>query len=384
MSQTPPDTTAAALAESLERHRAILDTAVDGIITISDHGIIESFNHAAERMFGYEAAEVIGRNINLLMPEPYRSGHDGYVHNYVVGGEPKIIGIGREVEGLRKDRSVFPMDLAVGEVRLADRRLFTGITRDISYRKAMELEARRRLNDLAHASRLAALGEMASGLAHEVNQPLTAIISHASACLRMLAGGRADAELMQDSLQQIARQGERAGEVIKRLRSFVQKGEMEFRLNDLNTMARDVLWLLGYEIKAAQIAIVLELSDALPHAQMDRVQIEQVVFNLVRNAIEAMQAAAERPPILTLKTSIGEWRGRPAVRFCVQDNGPGFGVLEPARLFEPYFTTKADGLGQGLAICRSIIEAHDGQIGAEPADGGGARFQFLLPMEQPA
>jgi len=372
----------AALAESLERHRAILDTAVDGIITISDRGIIESFNHAAERMFGYAAEEVIGLNINFLMPEPYRSGHDAYVKNYLDSGRPKIIGIGREVEGLRKNGTVFPMDLAVGEVHLPGRRLFTGITRDISSRRAVENEARRRLNELAHASRLTALGEMATGLAHEVNQPLTAIISHASACLRMLAGGRGDAETMRDSLQQIARQGERAGEVIKRLRSFVQKGEMRFAFGELNVVVRDVMWLMGHEIKTGAVEIHLRLDPELPQAEMDRVQIEQVVFNLARNALDALKNRGKPIGSIALTTSIGEWRARPAVRFCIEDDGPGFGELEPAKLFESYFTTKADGVGQGLSICRSIIEAHDGHVWAEQGGGGGARFQFLLPVLQ--
>jgi len=372
----------AALAEALERHRAILDTAVDGIITIDDRGIIESFNHAAERMFGYAADEVIGHNIRLLMPQPYRRDHDQYIENYLSTGQARIIGIGREVEGLRKDGTVFPMDLAVGAVHLPERLLFTGITRDISDRKAVEAEGRRRLNDLAHTSRLTALGEMATGLAHEVNQPLTAIISHASACLRMLGSGHADEALMRESLQQIARQGERAGEVIKRLRGFVRKGEMAFREDDLNTVVRDVLWLVGHEIKAAQIEVDLQLEDNLPAAQMDRVQIEQVVFNLVRNAIEAMAQTPAAQRRLTLYTSSAQWREAPAIRFCVQDSGPGFGGLDPARLFDAYFTTKPDGLGQGLSICRSIIETHDGHIAAEVSDSGSARLQFVLPQVQ--
>lgn len=382
----PPlsEATALALAESLERYRAILDTAVDGIITISDAGIIESFNRAAERMFGYAAHEVIGKNISSLMPEPYRSQHDRYIGRYLATHEARIIGIGREVEGLRKNGSTFPMDLAVGEVRLPGRRLFTGITRDISQRKAIEAEARRRLNDLAHTARLAALGEMATGLAHEVNQPLTAIITQASACLRLIASGRADAELLRDSLQQIARQGERAAEVIKRLRSFVQKGEMAFVHGSLNAVVRDVLWLLAHEIRSAQVDIELQLAADLPDVQMDRVQIEQVVFNLVRNAIEAMQQRPGMQNRLWLGTALSRWRERDAVRFSVQDNGPGFGERQADQLFEPYFTTKPDGIGQGLAICRSIIDSHEGHIEAEPIAAGGARFSFVLPLRQTA
>lgn len=372
------------LAVSMEHYRAILDTAVDGIVTIDEHGLIESFNRSAERMFGYAADEVIGRNISVLMPEPYRSRHDGYLGAYVSTGKARIIGIGREVEGLRKDGSVFPMDLAVGEVHLPGRRLFTGITRDISDRKAVEAEARRRLNDLAHVSRLAAMGEMATALAHEVNQPLTAIISHASACLRILASNRADPqllqELLQDSLTQIARQGERAGEVIKRLRRFVRKSEMEFLADDLNSIVRDVLWLVGHELRASSAQVELQLAVDLPPVTMDRVQIEQVVFNLIRNALEALAGVPEPRRCVRVTTMRGERGGRATAVCRVEDRGTGFAGVEPSKLFEPYFTTKPSGLGQGLAICRSILEAHEGGLGAEAGVPDGACFEFWLPL----
>jgi two-component system sensor kinase FixL len=275
------------------------------------------------------------------------------------------------------------MELAVGEVHLPGRRLFTGITRDISSRRALEVEARRRLAELAHVSRLAAMGEMATVLAHEVNQPLTAIISHATACLRLIARGKAEDGLLTESLTQIARQGERAGEVIKRLRRFVSKAEMEFRPSDLNATVRDVLWLLGHELRGARVEMTLELQGDLPMPAMDAVQIEQVVFNLVRNALEALGTLPEGQPrrlrLATTATDDGE-----GVALTVEDDGPGFPGIEPAQLFEPYFTTKAGGLGQGLAICRSIIEAHAGRIDAEAAEPRGARFRFVLPLSQPA
>jgi len=281
------------------------------------------------------------------------------------------------------------MDLSVGEVHLANRRLFTGITRDISDRKAAEANAQRRLNDLAHVSRVATMGAMATALAHEVNQPLTAIISHATACLRLLNAQRPlgtesppdslDAQL-QDSLAQIARQGERAGEVIRQLRRFVRKSEMEFHDHQLNAVAREVLSLLAHEIRESKAQIEFDLAPGLPDVPMDRVQIEQVVFNLVRNALEAMSAVPEDQRRIWLRTSAFVRDGKAAVGFCVEDRGPGFAGIEPSRLFEPYFTTKASGMGQGLAICRSILEAHEGGISASPADPYGARFQFWLPV----
>lgn len=370
------------LRESLERHRAILDTAVDGIITISEAGLIESFNRAAERIFGYRADEVIGRNVSMLMPEPDRGRHDSYVSNYVQTGRARVIGIGREVTGLRRDGSTFPMDLAIGEVHLPNRRLFTGITRDISDRKAAELEARRRLDDLAHVSRLASMGELASTLAHEVNQPLTAIVTHASACLRMMASGDADFELLRDSMTQIARQGERAGEVIRHIRSFVRKGEIVFAPVRLDRIVREVLWLLGNEISNAGVQVATDLPQQLPAVQAGRVEIEQVVFNLVRNALDALAEVPEARRSMLLRAAVTTLDGVPAVQLWVEDSGSGFGERAPGSLFEAYFTTKDHGLGQGLAICRSLVDAHQGRIWAEARSTGGASFTFVLPLGQ--
>ncbi|WP_428309996.1 two-component system sensor histidine kinase NtrB [Hydrocarboniphaga sp.] len=372
------------LQESLELYRAILDTAIDGIITIDERGRIESFNQAAERIFGYAAPDVLGSNISRLMPKPYRSQHDANLGRYLATGERRIIGRGREVQGQRRDGSVFPMELAVGEVQLEGRKLFTGITRDISDRKMVEEQARHRLNELAHVSRLAAMGEMATALAHEVNQPLTAIISHATACMRMLGhlpvGSESLQEVLIDSLTQISRQGERAAEVIKRLRSFVRKGEMEFRAESINAVVHDVLWLAGHECRAASVTVELNLQEPLPRVAMDRIQIEQVVFNLLRNSIEAVSGLPEERRCVRIRTRLSEQDGHAQVVCSLEDQGSGFSGEAAERLFEPYYTTKTNGLGQGLSICQSILEAHSGHILAERLDPVGARFSFWLPL----
>lgn len=372
------------LEESLELCRAILDTAIDGIITIDELGRIQSFNKAAERIFGYSAADVLGSNISRLMPEPFRSRHDADLGHYLVTGEQHVIGRGREVQGQRRNGSVFPMELAVGEAHLAGRKLFTGITRDISDRKMVEEQARHRLNELAHVSRLAAMGEMATALAHEVNQPLTAIISHATACMRMLGhlpvGSESLQEVLIDSLTQISRQGERAGEVIKRLRSFVRKGEMEFRAESINSVVHDVLWLAGHECRAASVTVELNLQEPLPRVSMDRIQIEQVVFNLLRNAMEAVAGLPGDRRRIRIDTQLSDQRGQASVVCSLEDKGPGFASEAAERLFEPYYTTKTNGLGQGLSICQSILEAHSGRIAAERLQPVGARFSFWLPL----
>lgn len=367
------------LNEALDLHQAILDTAVDGIITIGEDGLIQSFNRAAERIFGYRAAEVLGRNLSMLMPQPYRAEHDRYLDSYLRTRRKKIIGLGREVEGLRKDGTVFPLELAVGEVAASGRRVFAGIIRDITDRRQAELESRRRLDELAHLTRLHSMGDLAAGLAHEINQPLTAILGHSRACLRMIDAGTADLPLLRESMQQIARQGERAAEVIRRLRRYVEKGEIERQPSELSASVREVLGLLQHEIKELAVQVRLKEASALPPLLLDRIQIEQVLVNLVRNALEAMKDAQVPAPELELTITLSE---APAgVRLSVCDNGPGFGERAVEQLFAPFFTTKSQGLGQGLSICRRIVDAHGGRIWAEPNQPKGATFHLWLPLQ---
>ncbi|MDR3417464.1 MAG: PAS domain S-box protein [Nevskia sp.] len=368
----------AELTDALDRQQAILDTAVDGILTIDETGLIQSFNRAAERIFGYRAGEVVGRNVSMLMPQPYRAEHDGYLHNYQTTRRKKIIGIGREVEGLRKDGTTFPLELAVGEVVVSGQRIFTGIIRDITDRKQIELEARRRQDELAHLTRVHSMGDLAAGLAHEINQPLTAILGHSRACLRMIGAGTADMDLLRESMEQIARQGERAAEVIRRLRKYVEKGEIEKQPSDLPASVQEVLGLLQHELREHGVRVQVKAPSYLPPLLLDRVQIEQVLVNLVRNAVEAMAEARVEGPELELVLVQSE---APAgVRTSVVDNGPGFGAKQPDDLFAPFFTTKKSGLGQGLSICRRIVDAHGGRIWAESNQPRGAVFHVWLPL----
>lgn len=368
------------LGEALDRHQGILDTAVDAIITIDQSGRIDSFNRAAERIFGYRASEVLGRNVSTLMPSPYRERHDDFLRNYLSTRRKKIIGIGREVEGLRKDGTVFPMELAVGEVMLSSGRSFTGIVRDISDRKATEQESRRRLDELAHIMRLRSMGELAAGLAHEINQPLTAIVSSAQACHRLLAAGDIDVELMMDSFRQIARQGERAAEVIRRLRRHVEKGELEKQPHDLGSSVHEVLALFAHELSTRKVDIDLEVPAQLPLVLVDRVQIEQVIVNLIRNALDAMAAVPQEQRGLRIALRAEFDDGQGGLLLAVEDRGSGIAPDIAERLFEPFQTTKPDGLGQGLAICRRIVEAHEGRIWASAGQVSGALFQVWLPI----
>ncbi|MDX1513440.1 MAG: PAS domain S-box protein [Gammaproteobacteria bacterium] len=363
-------------AEREARLQAILDTAVDGIVTIDERGIIESLNAATERIFGYTSAELIGHNVKMLMPAPYRDNHDRFIENYLRTGDRKIIGIGREVEGRRKDGSEFPLDLAVSEFRVGDKRRFMGLMRDISDRKRAEREARRHLDELAHASRLSALGEMATGIAHEVNQPLAAIVSYAQACLNMLESENADRAVVKDALEQIANQGRRAGDIVHQLRQLVRKDSAVRAPVDINLSVRNVLTLISHELRAASAVLTVNLGDGLPRVTADRVQIEQVVLNLVRNAIEAVSQKGSSGGKVRVETAPTPEGG---VWVRVSDNGPGPGEEPPERLFETFYTTKPTGLGVGLSISRSIIESHGGRLRAERNPAGGLDVHFILP-----
>jgi two-component system sensor kinase FixL len=360
--------------EDAAQLRAILDTVPEGLIIIDERGIVQSFSAAAERMFGYAAAEVLGRNVNMLMPSPYREHHDGYIARYLASGERRIIGLGRVVTGQRKDGSNFPIELAVGEVEGAGRRLFTGFVRDLSeqqrtLRRLQELQA-----ELAQVSRLTEMGQMAAGLAHEVNQPLTAAANYLQAGRRLL-GGEAEAGRVAGILDQAAAQIARAAALIGRLRGFVRREEGERRAENLRAVIEEAAALALVGAQRHGVRVRLQVAADLPAVVADKVQIQQVVVNLLRNAVEAMAESARRE--LTVAAEAGA-EGMVVVR--IADTGPGIAAAIAGRLFQPFVTTKTQGLGVGLWICRSIVEGHGGRLWAEPNSEGGAVFSFTLPV----
>ena len=369
-----------ALHEAHQLNQAILETAVDGIICIDMRGRIAVFNPAAEKIFGYSAAEVLGSNITVLMPEPFHSKHDDYLRRYAETGVKQIIGSGREVVGRRKDGSQFPLDLAVGEIPLpGGHTMLAGMVRDITERKLAEQEAKRRLDELAQVARLSLMGEMASGLAHEINQPLAAIVNYAHACRRLLQAGRAEPEVLLDTLEQIARQGQRAGEIVSHLRQFIHRGKTERTMVNINAVVSDVIDLLQHEIEAQRVALQLDLDGSLPAHAMDRIQIEQVILNLVKNAIDAMRAMAQDARRLHIRTRRHDG-AQEAVEVIVSDTGEGLPKEGDRPGVHPLFTTKPNGIGVGLSISRSIVRTHGGRLWAEPNQQAGARFHFTLPI----
>lgn len=491
------------LWEADELFQALIATVVDGIVVIDPEGFVQVYNAACTRLFGYLPQEVIGQNVSMLMPEPYRAEHDGYISHHRKTGERRVIGVGREVMGRRKDGSTFPMYLSVGEGRLHDQRFFVGIIRDLSeiktqtearqrsdrlraqivdssddaiisktldgtitswnpsaerifgfsageaigrniailfppellaeeekimarvragqeiepfetvrrgkdgrditvrlsvapirdgmgrvigaskisrdvtQRKQAELQTEKLQSELAHVARLSAMGQMSAAIAHELNQPLTAVTNYVKAAHRMLGADQLTEHQIasaRDAMEKAASQTLRAGSIIRSLREFVEKRDSEKTCENINAVVRKAVMLSVVGSASNDIEVVLELSPEVSPVMVDEIQIQQVVVNLIRNSIEAMAAVATR------KITITTAQEDPAqVSIVIRDTGPGLAAEVRQRLFQPFVTTKKQGMGIGLMICQSIIEAHGGSIRSLTEPSGGATFQIQLP-----
>jgi two-component system sensor kinase FixL len=487
--------------------QALLDAAADAIILISHDGIIEVFNQAASRLFGYTPAEALGCNVSMLMTGQHLEQHDGYLSRYLRTGASHIIGVGREVPARRKDASVFPAFLSVGRIAGSEPPRFVGFIHDITLRRealaaaqresdranqyleaaqtilvaldrahrvtlinrkgceilnrdersllgidwfetivppgqrakaALEMDAlaqcepqqphhceypvraangelrliawrcvglqdhtgtvtgilcsgddvtesRRAEKEaveaqerMMHVSRLATMGEMASGISHELNQPLTAIANYAQACVRLLAVPNPELTDVRDALEQIAGQALRAGEIIRRLRSLVRKRQSQRELSDVNDLIRELNALARADARSNDVRIILELAADLPPVSLDRIQIQQVLLNLLRNSIDALDSipATEREVIIRSGSSAtGE------VFVEIADRGVGIAAEMLPQLFTPFATNKPDGTGLGLAISRTIMEAHRGRLDHRGNRPRGAVFTVTLPVE---
>lgn len=354
--------------------RSILDTVPDGMIVIDEEGRIVFFSAAAERMFGYREADLAGENVSTLMPSPDREKHDGYLEHYLTTGERRIIGIGRVTTARRRDGSTFPIELSVGEARYAGKRLFTGFIRDLTERQETEKRLHNVQDELAHVARVTEMGTLATSIAHELNQPLTAIANYVETASEMLADPAfEDSDIIREALDECAAQAVRAGQVVRRLRDFIARGETERQIVPLARLVNEAsalaLLSAGSEMLDFRVSIA---DDQL--VLVDRIQVQQVFLNLIKNAIEAMQDS----PFKRL-----EVQSRPPsggmIHVTVMDSGPGLPSAIAADLFSPFRSTKSSGMGLGLSICRTIVEAHEGRIWIEPSPLGGAAFHFTLP-----
>ena len=357
---------------------AILATVPDPMIVIDKHGEITSFSSTAQALFGYTEEEVLGENVKMLMPEPHRSMHDGFMQHYFQTGEKRIIGIGRLVEGMKKDGSHFPMDLSVGEARTGDHKAFTGFIRDLTEKFEAEARMQELQAELLHTSRLSAVGTLASALAHELNQPLTAIANYMAVGRDLISESKPETiSLLREALDEAGKEALRAGKIVRRLRDFVSKGEIESRILSLTNLINDAttLGLVGAREKGVSWSI--EIEPDIDNVLADRVQIQQVMVNLMRNAIEAMAESPSKHLSIRARPL-----GREQVEISVADSGHGVPDELIGQLFQPFITTKAQGMGLGLSICRTIVEAHGGHLSVQSEDGGGTTFTFTLRRAQ--
>ncbi|HEX7036885.1 MAG TPA: PAS domain S-box protein [Pseudomonadales bacterium] len=358
---------------------AILETAVDAIIMIDEGGIVETFNRAATELFGYEPEEVIGKSVNMLMPEPHRSRHDQYMRRYMETGEKRIIGIGRELHAQHRSGRLIPIYLAVNEIHVHGRRRFTGVIRDMSEQQATREALAEQRERLAHVGRLSTMGEMTASIAHEINQPLTAISMYAQSSLKLIQRGDYDPAKLAAALEKLNTQSLRAGAIIERIQRFARAQESKRELLDLNLLLKELVKLAEGDARIHDVTITFDLADNLPMVYCDAIQIQQVALNLIRNAIDAMKDInLERGNAMSiLSRAIGDH-----VEVAVSDQGPGVAPDQVKLLFKPFHTTKKDGMGMGLSICRTIIAEHGGELSFRNNPDGGATFYFTLPIPQ--
>ncbi len=361
---------------------ALLDATVDAIVVCNRKGIIIRFNKAAEQMFGYSSVEVLGKSLNCLVQGADAEHHDEYVRKYVETGVRKIIGIGREVRASHRDGSTFPAALSVGEARVNNRIRFVGLMRDLSEEKRIQEEALRHREQMMHTSRLTTMGEMAAAIAHEVNQPLSAIATYTAACVRLLNQDRDNRDDITSALEEIGVQAHRAGEVIQRMRHFTRSREFARGAVNIHSLIQEILALAELDANANSVELTINVADDLPKLTVDGVQIQQVILNLLRNGVDAMAET----PVGQRKLGLNVYlESAEMVRFDISDRGQGVSEEAQKKLFTPFFTTKKLGMGMGLAICRSIISTHGGKLdyynnpksGDNP--GIGATFFFTLP-----
>jgi PAS domain S-box-containing protein len=384
-----------ALRDSEARTHAILATAVDAVVVIDEHGIVETFNAAAERMFGFTAEEITGRNVNLLMPEPYRGEHDGYMANYLRTGVKKIIGIGREVAGRRKDGTVFPVDLAVSEARLGERRVFVGIVRDLTERKRVEealRDSNRQLENamaalqargdeikamsqqLWQAAKLAAVGELAASIAHELNNPLAIVSLRVESLLAQTAAD----DPRRRGLEIVEQEVERMANLVANLLQFSRRGQPRVSTVDVSEDLVKTLELVHRHLRTHRIKVVQEFAPDMPVIQADRQQLRQVFLNLLTNASDAMPNGGT----LTVRVKGGSLDNRPALVLEFSDTGVGIAPENLPKVLEPFFTTKEEGKGTGLglAICRRAVQEHSGTIQVSSELSKGTCVRITLPL----
>ena len=369
------DITARKQAE--ERFRLVVEAAPNAMILIDANGAILLVNGQAEVVFGYDRRELIGKPAELLLPERYRSEHIAHLRGDGANPVSRPMGAERELFGLRKDGSEIPIEAGLNPIRTSDGTLVLASIVDMTERRQAEAQADRQRSELARLSRATLLGELSGSLAHELNQPLTSILSNAQAAQRFLAGERPDLDEVREILADIVSDDKRAGEVIRRLRLLLKKGEAQHQELDLNEVVQDVLKLVRSDLVHNDVVVDTRLASSLPKVKGDVVQLQQVILNLIVNGCDAMADNGKLDRRLSVTT---ENNGDEGICVSVADLGCGVPPDRAEKVFEPFYTTKPHGTGLGLSICRTIVAAHAGKLWVSNNKGRGASFHLSLPQ----
>lgn len=361
-----------------ERFRLLVEASPSGILLVNTEGRMVLVNAMAERLFGYSREELIGQTVEMLVPERLRGAHSGHRTGFFTAPMARAMGAGRELFARRKDGTEFPVEIALNPIQSEEGILTLTVILDTTARKQAEAEAQWQRTELAHVGRVSTMGALAGSLAHELNQPLSAILSNAQAGSRFLNAPIPDLTEVRGALEDIAQDTKRAGEVIRQMRALVKKDEPRLAPLNPNRVISDVVRLLHSDILIRRVRVALELDPALPSTHGDSVQIQQVILNLMLNAFDSMKDAPEEKRMAILRT---RQLDTSIIRIEVRDFGTGINPERLDKLFEPYRSSKREGLGLGLSISRSIVEAHKGQLWAENNLDQGATFFFTLPVQ---
>jgi two-component system, LuxR family, sensor kinase FixL len=359
-----------------EHFRLVVETAPNGLIMVNTEGKIDLANAQVETIFGYTRQELVGHPVEMLIPERFRSQHPNYRIGYFRNPESRSMGAGRELFGQRKDGSEVPIEIGLNPIHSSEGLYVLASIIDITERRRAEVEAARQRDELAHLSRVVLLGELSGSLAHELNQPLGAIVTNASAALRFLARDTMSREKFREILEDIVAEGRRAGEVIRGIKGMAGKKDSLRQLVSLNDVIIGVIRLTRSDALVHDCTIVSELHPMLPKVEANVVQLQQVFLNLILNAFEASQEVSKAQRRIIIRT---DRAGDGTVLASVRDFGTGLPEEAPERVFDRFYSTKKEGIGIGLCIAQSIASVHGGTLYAQNAKGGGAQFFFCLP-----
>jgi PAS domain S-box-containing protein len=353
--------------------RPTLDTALDAAVVMKSDGVVADWNDRAVGVFGWSRDEAVGRIMaDLIIPERYREAHRKGLRRYLESGKGEVVGRRIEVSGLRKNGEEFPVELSISPMQDRENILFVGFLRDITESHALRLARA----ELGRVTRRMAMGEMAASIAHEIKQPLAAISANGNAGLRWLTGAKPDIERARDVLKRIVSDTQHASEVIDSIRSTFKNEGQAKTMQDVNELIREALTLVRTEVENQRVSIFAELSTELPQVPANQVQLRQVMVNLIMNAVDAMSAVTNRARVLRIRT---EGHNLDGVLITVEDSGIGIDPQNLDRIFDAFFTTKSQGMGMGLSICRSIVESHDGHLSVAAAQPHGSIFHISLP-----